>query len=384
MEANYIKLYKPKYNAKLTDGKAYPLIRITYNDKYPKVLIARRHEDKKSIYLGPFPNSSALRLVLRTIRRIFPFQSVVNHPNKLCFYNHLNLCPCPQITKDKYYKKNIQHVITFLKGNTKKVVSSLEKERSTLSKLEEFERAEVFQRKIDAINYITSYEYKKFDYKTNPNLEEDLRYKELLEFKISLLAHNVSVKSLDRIECYDISNILGTNAAGSMVVFTNGEKDTSQYRRFKIKNLPNFPTLPNDYAMMQQVISRRLNHTEWSMPDLIIVDGGKGQVSSVINILKERQINIPVIGLAKREETIIIPPNLVRHSGKRSASRISKGPILESQASPDSQNDEEEKFIEMSLPKDSPALHLIMRIRDEAHRLAITYHKKLRSKGMSG
>lgn len=342
MEANYIKLYKPKYNAKLTDDKAYPLIRITIKDEYPKVLIARRNEDKKSLYFGPFPNSTALRLVLRTIRRIFPFQSVANHPNKLCLYNHLALCPCPQVTKDKYYKKNICHIITFLKGDTKKVLNNLKIERNVLSKLEEFEKAEVLQRKIDAISYVTSPAYQKFDYRVNPNLDSDLRKKELSELKDCLTRYNVQVKNLKRIECFDISNISGTNATGSMVVFVNGEKDTSGYRRFKIRRTDK---IPDDFAMMQEILQRRLNHNEWLFPDLIIVDGGKGQVSSAVAVLKEQNINIPVIGLAKREETIITSD-----------------------------------FEEIKLPKGSEALKLIMRIRDEAHRFAITYHRKLRLK----
>ena len=365
LEANYIKLYKPKYNAKLTDDKAYPLIRITIRGEYPKVLIARKTNDNKSLYFGPFPNATALRLVLKTIRRIFPFQSVINHPNKLCLYNHLGLCPCPQVTNHKDYKKNVNHIVMFLKGNTKKVISNLEKERNILSKLEEFEKAEVLQKKIDAINYVTSAAYEKFDYKLSPNLDEDIRYKELLMLKICLLKHNVQVNNLNRIECFDVSNINGSSATGSMVVFVNGEKDSSQYRRFKIRSLET----PNDFAMIQEVLQRRIKHHEWSMPDLIIVDGGKGQVSSAVKILKEQEINTPVIGLAKREETIIIPPN--RHSGplRQSFSEASLSRISSTN-----------QFIEISLPKDSPALHVIMRIRDEAHRFAITYHKKLRSK----
>ncbi len=392
LEANYIKLYKPKYNAKLTDGKAYPLIRITMNDKYPKVLIARKANDNKSLYFGPFPNSSALRLVLKTIRRIFPYQSVVTHPNKLCLYNHLGLCPCPQVTKDKDYKKNIKHIVMFLKGNTTKVVNNLEKERGALSKLEEFEGAEVLQKKIDAINYVTSPLFEKFDHKIIPNLDEDIRFKELLELKVCLLKHNVQINNLNRIECFDISNISGKHATGSMVVFVEGEKDSSQYRRFKIKYVQN---VPDDFAMMQEILQRRLRHPEWSMPDLIIVDGGKGQVSAALNALKEysRKVNnlamkqfsneitnIPIIGLAKREEVIVFP--LTRHSGESRFNRDdSRIPLVQGgKRFWTSQNDAIISFSEISLPKDSPALHLIMRIRDEAHRFAITYHKKLRSK----
>jgi len=374
LEVNYIKKYKPKYNSRLTDGKAYPLIRITVKDKYPKVLTARQETDKESLYFGPFPNAGTLRLVLRTIRRIFPYQSVVNHPKRVCLHYHLGLCPCPGVSlfKDtpylrsilvEEYRKNINHIIDFLKGETKKLLKSLEKERNILSKKEAFEKAEGLQKKIDAILYVTSPIYQKFDYKVNSNLEKKTRKKELSSLK-ECLNRYYSVKKLERIECFDISNISGTNATGSMVVFSNGKKDPSKYRRFKIKSVDK---VPNDFAMMQEVILRRLNHKEWPFPDLIIVDGGKGQVSSALKAVKKQNVAIPVIGLAKREETIIVP--LTRHSGNPpagGASRISFG--------------SKENFVALYLPKDSPTRNLVMRIRDEAHRFAIYYHRKLRSK----
>jgi len=345
LEANYIKKYKPKYNTRLTDGKAYPLIRITIKDKYPKVLIVRKADYKNSIYFGPFPNSSALMLVLKTVRRIFPFQSAANHPKRPCLYYHLGLCPCPDLFFVNEYRKNINYIIDFLKGKTKKVIKDLEIERGRLSKLEEFEKASNIQKKIDAIAYITNPAYKQFDYKTNLNLTQDVFDSQLSSLRYLLSQNGIHAEKLERIECYDISNTSGTNATGSLVVLTNGENDSSQYRRFKIKNLPNSPNLPNDFAMMQQVISRRLNHAEWQMPDLIIVDGGKGQISSALKALKEKNIQIPVIGLAKKQETIITS-----------------------------------NFKEILLPKDSEALKLVMKIRDEAHRFAITYHRKLRTK----
>ena len=297
LEANCIKKFKPKYNIRLTDGKAYPLIRITIKDKYPKVLTARKFDDKKSVYFGPFPNSSAVFSVLRTIRRIFPYQSVINHSKKICLYNHLGLCPCPEVTNDKEYKKTLRHIITFLSGDAKKVLKSLEKERNIFSKLEEFEKAKELQRKIDAINYVTSPFSKDFDYIVNPNLNSDIRSKELSELKDLLLKRNVNVKRPTRIECYDISNISGTNATGSMVVFTNGERDTSQYRKFKIKTVDK---VPNDFAMMKEVIQRRLSHFEWPYPDLIIVDGGKGQVSSALKAMKQLVSQLLVLQKEKK------------------------------------------------------------------------------------
>lgn len=351
LESHYIKKHKPKYNTKLTDDKAYPRIRITIKDKYPKVLIARRRDDNPpaggSIYFGPFPNGArALRIALKTIRRIFPYQSVPNHAKRICLYYHLGLCPCPPMFDSKgfgkKYKKTIKHIINFLEGNTKKIIKDLKKERETLSKNEEFEKANGIQNKINAIELITGPFYKKgLDLNINPNLTDDLRKKEINDLINVLNINNVPVKSLERIECYDISNTSGTNATGSMVVFTNGEKDSSLYRKFRIREI----NTPNDFAMMEEVLQRRIKHTEWPYPHLIIVDGGKGQISSAKKALEQMRLKIPLIGLAKGEETIITSD-----------------------------------FRKIRLPKDSIALLLVMKIRDEAHRFAVSYHRKLRSK----
>ena len=157
-------------------------------------------------------------------------------------------------------------------------------------------------------------------------------------------AINLNPEQVHRIETYDISNIQGTLATASMVVFYDGEPKTSQYRKFKIKN----DGTPNDFAMLQETLRRRFakRNEDWPMPDLIIIDGGKGQLSSTVKILNELHINVPIISLAKREEEIFIP-------GYSESTR---------------------------LPYDSPALYLIQRMRDEAHRFTITYHRLLRSK----
>ena len=347
LENHYIKKHKPKYNIKLTDDKAYPLIRVTVKDTYPKVLIGRKDNDKNSVYFGPFPNAAAaVRLTLRSIRRIFPYQSVPNHVTRICLYYHLGLCPCPPIFDSiefrKEYKKTIKHIIDFLNGDTKKVVRDLTKERIAASKSEEFEKANILQKKINAIQLITGPFYNNaFDPDINPNFTEDLRRKETNDLKEILNKNDVFVRNLERIECFDISNISGTNATGSMVVFINGERQGAEYRKFKIRR----ENLPNDFAMIAEVLKRRLNHPEWTTPNLIIVDGGKGQVSTAVKVIKEMGKKIPIIGLAKREEIIITSD-----------------------------------FKEIALSKESEALKLVMRIRDEAHRFAIAYHKKLRSK----
>ena len=231
----------------------------------------------------------------------------------------------------------------FLEGNTKKIIKDLEKERDSLSKKLDFENASLLQKKIDAIKLITSPFYKPFVYEENPNFKSDVLQKELNSLIQILNENKVNVKKLERIECYDISNISGKSATASMVVLKNGEKDTSSYRRFKIRGFYN--NKANDFAMLSEVLKRRFNHNEWPFPDLLVVDGGKGQVSSVLKVLSKLNVKIPLIGLAKKEETIITSA-----------------------------------LKEIKLPRNSKALLLIIKIRNEAHRFAITYHKKLRSK----
>lgn len=345
LEAALIKEHTPKYNIRLTDGKSYPLIRITINNQYPAVLTARKMEDKKSLYFGPYPNATSMHKVLRIMRRIFPFQSTLNHAKKYCLYYHLGLCPCPPMfvsdEQKRAYKKTLNRIKKFLEGKSKEVVEELTKERDEFAKNENFEKALENQQILDAIARVTQPFVKPFEYVTNPNLREDIRQKEMESLQDVLKKHNVNIELPVRIECYDNSNFQGSNAVSSLVVLTQGEIDTSQYRRFKVKNI----TGANDFATMQEIFARRLNHKEWPLPQLFVVDGGKGQVSSTKEVFQKLGVSIPLIGLAKRDEI------LITSEGK-----------------------------EIKLPKSAPGLQLIMRIRDEAHRFAITYHRKLRSK----
>ena len=345
LEAALIKKHTPKYNIRLTDGKSYPLIRITKKMPYPAVLTARRPDDKKSEYFGPYPNATSMHRVLRLLRRIFPYQSVLNHPKRICLYHHLGLCPCPPMftteEEKENYKKTIKHIVGFLEGNARKVVKDLEKERAVYVKKEAFEKASELQQQLNAIAQVIEPFVRPFEYVTNPNLRSDTRDKEMQELQEILQEHGVSIATPRRIECYDNSNIQGTNPVASMVVATNGEMDKSQYRKFTIRSVKG----PDDFASMREVFTRRLKHTDWPYPQLFVVDGGKGQVSAAKEILDKLQIDIPLIGLAKRMETIITAD-------------------LE----------------EIRIPKSSSSLQLLMRLRDEAHRFAITFHRKRRGK----
>lgn len=350
LEAELIKQHKPYYNIKLIDDKSYPYIMVS-SEEIPYVSITRKKTNMKATYFGPYPDAGSVKVVLKLLRRIFPYESVRNHTKRKCLYYHLGLCPCVQAVPDNLnqYKKNIRYMKAFLGGKTKTVLDLLLKEQKKSTKEEKFEESAILQKQIDSIKKITQETYDPFIYLAKPDAQIEREKNENLDLKNLLAEFGLNIPVLQRIECYDISNFQGTNATGSMTVFLNGTSTSSEYRKFRIRR----PNTPDDFAMHQEVMSRRLKHLEdWGKPDLLIIDGGKGQVSSVMEVLAHLGIHIPVIGLAKKFETIIIPEKEIRGF----------------------------TFQEVRVPLSRPALNLVRRIRDEAHRFAITYHRKLRSK----
>lgn len=351
LESELIKKNKPFFNVKLTDDKSYPMVEITKNEN-PAVVITRKKVDKKAVYFGPYTDVKSLKVVLKLLRKVFPYQSVKNHPKRKCLYYHLNLCPCIPVVPENLpeYKKSIQAIERFLKGKKKDVLKSLQKERDIYSKNEDFEMAAKIQEKIEKINYITSETFEPFHYIEKPDFYYERIEKELKSLKDIIEPFFPNLVKLNRIECYDISNISGTNPTGSMVVFINGEKASNEYRRFKIKT----KYTPDDFHMMQEMILRRFKNVNWEKPDLMIVDGGKGQVSSALKAMTAQKVKYPLIGLAKREEIIVIP---VKTSGKL-------------------------EFVEVKLPQSTPGINFLKKVRDEAHRFALTYHRLLRKKSL--
>lgn len=336
LEANLIKNHQPLFNSQLKDDKDYIYIKIT-DDEFPKVLAARKRDltDTREFF-GPFPSSSKVRATLKFLRRVFPYSNCKPNQRRPCLYFHLGLCPgvCAGVITKEDYRTNIRKIVLFLKGERQKIINDLEKQLKTASKKLEFERASIIRDQIESINYITkpSRNFEHFE----PDLE-GIRNMEMEE-----LAKEINLtKTPKRIECYDISNIHGKDATGSMVVFTNGMADHSEYRRFKIKTVVGI----NDTAMMAEIVERRLKN-DWPVPDLIVVDGGKGQLNAVFEVLRRKDKEIPIISLAKRLEEIYLPGN--------------PKPL--------------------KLSRQNRALRLIQRLRDEAHRFAINYHRKLRSK----
>lgn len=365
LEANLIKKYLPAFNVRLTDDKDYLYIAQTEED-YPKIITARKMDlDKVKRFWGPFPSARTVRDTLKLLRRVFPWCSnppkypkyrfVNSKPiqfrkkfrkNRACFYYHLGLCPgaCVGLISREDYLKIINRFSRFLDGKKEELVDDLSAEMMKNSSEERFEEASRIKKILGGIGYITQINRTNL-YLENPNfLEEETTY------GLEQLKKDLNLPKIpERIECYDISNISGTDATGSLVVLTHGDIDKSQYRRFKIHLIGR----PNDVGMHKEMIKRRLKHPEWPMPDLIIVDGGRGQANGVhLELARFAKrgtwnLEIPVFGLAKRMEWLYPP----------------QGEIIK-------------------LPRKSLSLKLLQKVRDESHRFAIGYHRKLRGKSL--
>ncbi len=271
--------------------------------------------------------------------------------------------PCQSTEAAETNNENVKKIAEYLKGNKKRLFQALEREMKNAAKREDFETAGYIRDQINSYNYLTQQKRDVKEYIDAPNLVEDRAEKgvrdliNILETEAGFVFDPHEVESF-RIEVFDISNIQGSNAVGSMVVLTGGSPDKKEYRRFKIRT----KDTPDDFHMMQEMLRRRFKRTnsknikgneKWISPNLIVIDGGKGQLSSAIEILEEFGINTPIIGLAKREEEIVIET---------------------------SQNPKDFKIVK--LPDSSEALNTIKRGRDEAHRFAITYYRKLHRKNL--
>jgi excinuclease ABC subunit C len=334
LEASLIKQYQPKYNVELKDGKTYPFIQIT-KEEFPLVklvrLNTRKYKDVAAEFWGPYVNPALVREALQIIRKIFPFRTCELFANKLCLYYDLGLCqgPCEGKISKGDYRRNIRNIRFILDGKKDDLYRNLRLEMEMLSRRRDFEGAARLRDQIRAIGALYSG-------------TGDINYfkeAEQLQRAMGLGASPV------RIECFDISNIMGNQPVGSMVSFLNGKPDKNNYRRFRIKAVKGI----DDFQMIAEIVRRRyarLQKEGLSFPDLIVIDGGKGQLGAAMKELKKLDLSLPVIALAKREEEIFVP-------GKRDS---------------------------LKLAYDSLGLKLLMRVRDEAHRFGLKYHTLLRAK----
>ncbi|MBI2268376.1 MAG: GIY-YIG nuclease family protein [Candidatus Blackburnbacteria bacterium] len=356
LEAELIKKYLPPYNARAKDDKHALYIEIT-KEEFPRILTSRKEDNPISVFFGPFPASSTVKQVLRQIRKIFPYCSQNPGAKKACFYSHLGLCdPCPASIRREAdsgkrkqlkaeYAGNIRRIRLLLDGKKDTLQKKLEAEMKKQATFENFEKASFIRDQLRKLSYITQPYNKISLYLENPNLLQDIREKEMSLLYKYLRPYFANLTLPRRIECFDVAHTGGEAATCSLVTFVEGEAEKNLYRRFRVRGLKT----RDDFAMLSETVTRRLNHLkDWGTPDLILVDGGRGQVSVVRQVLDKNKVSIPVVGLAKRFEQVIIP--LPFPQG----------------------------FKVLRLSRDNPALMLLQRLRDEAHRFARVYHFKLR------
>ena len=478
LECNLIKEHRPKYNTILMDDKTYPFIKVTVNEPFPRVMMARRMKKDKAKYFGPYTSAGAVKDTIELIRKLYHIRSCNRslpkdiEKERPCLNYHIHQCyaPCQGYISREEYRKSIDEVVRFLNGNYDPILKELEEKMLDASENLEFEKAieyrellasvqkiaqkqkitdtagddrdiiamasegedavvqvffirggrligrDHFYLKIaenDTKSEILSSFIKQF-YAGTPYIPAELMLPEEIEDQeiieewlttrrehkvrlripkkgtkeklVELAQKNAqmvlkndkerlkreegrtigAVKELEKIlglagiirmEAYDISNTNGFDSVGSMVVYEHGKPKRNDYRKFKIKSVQG----PDDYASMNEVLTRRFEHglrerqdeSETggfqAFPDLIMMDGGRGQVNIALEVLEKLNLHIPVCGMVKDDN------------------HRTRGLYFNN--------------VELPIDRNSECFRLITRIQDEAHRFAITFHRQLRSKG---
>ncbi len=477
LEASLIKKHRPKYNIRLRDDKAYPYIRLTWGDEFPRLYLARKVKKDGSLYFGPYTSGLAVNGTIRFLNRTFKIRdcndSVFKSRTRPCMTHQIGRCtaPCVQYINKVDYQQEVEGAKLFLKGQNKKVVKAMTEKMRQAAEEEKFEVAARLRDSVEAIkavlqkqavindtsdkdqdavgyfgdergclietvhvragrvigtrphflphfdpqdptedarewmvDFLNQYYEDNFipedvllpvdigvdltklmgevlkersGNKVEVRFATDERGRNLVEManenaKAHFLKHvsksEEKMRGLEeiktrlllpnlprRIECYDISNFQGSETVASQVVFEEGVPAKEHYRRYRIKTVEGI----NDFASMSEVLHRRFQHREYEDPQLIVIDGGKGQLSQAVKILTEmgRQ-DIPVVGLAKARTESNFQKQEVESSEERFFLPGRQNPVL--------------------FKNNSEAHHILTGIRDEAHRFAITYHRKLR------
>ena len=478
LECNLIKEHRPKYNTMLMDDKSYPFIKVTVQEPFPRIMMARQMKKDKAKYFGPYTSVGAVRDTIELIRKLYKIRSCNRRlPRDIglerpCLNYHIHQCgaPCQGYVDQQEYRESIGQVLQFLNGNYDLILGDLQRKMEEASEAMEYERAIEYRDLLQSVQKIaqkqkitdtagddrdivamakdledavvqvffvrngrligrdhfflrlTGEENKseilssfiKQFYAGTPYLPAELMMQEepgdmelLEEWLTEKRGHKVHIrvpkkgskeklvelaqrnaaliltkdkerlkreegrtigavkeienllgmKGIVRMEAYDISNISGYASVGSMVVYEKGRPKRSDYRKFRIKSVQG----PDDYASMEEVLTRRFEHgrrerEEGSMensftafPDLILMDGGRGQVNIALEVLDKLRIHIPVCGMVKDDN------------------HRTRGLYYNN--------------VEIPIDRNSEGFKLITRIQDEAHRFAIEYHRKLRGQG---
>lgn len=365
LESELIKRYKPRFNILERDDKSQIYVRINMKDAYPYICYTRYPLDDGAEYYGPYYNGRAVRRALRFLRKTFPYSTHEVMPKRACLQYHLGLCPGVEEQKisSRDYKEVLKKLIRYIKGDRTLIIRELTNEMKEAAKRHDFEEAAALRNRISNLKQLQ-----------NQIVFRDTEFMDLSKDQaLSGLKELLGLPDVPRrIEGYDISHMQGTNNVASMVVATNGIAHKAEYRKFKLMIPGN-----DDFAHMHEALSRRFSgrHTDWPTPQLLLIDGGKGQLGAAIQALEEQGLAIPAIGLAKREEEIVI---------HKTRSGVTLNPsVLEPYRPEENIHQrtivaESEDFYIVQLPKSSHIVKLLQRIRNESHRFAVSYHTVLK------
>jgi len=359
LESEMVKRYMPRYNILLRDDKSQSFVRIDMQSEWPTVSFTRNPTDDSALYFGPYYNGFAIKKALRFLRKVFPHYTASPKAGaRPDLDTHIGLNPHPSLTSGDY-KIVLRRLIRYIEGGRKAIVRELEKEMRQAAKLHDFENAARLRnntRDLKSLQQKIMFGDKEF---------MDISKDKALSDLVDLLGLK---KTPARIEGYDISHMGGTNVVASMVVFSNGVSDRSNYRKFKTRVERN-----DDFYNMNETIGRRLsqkNLASWGKPDLVLIDGGKGQLDAALKARDEHGVTVPFIGIAKREEQIVI-------DHLRSHVVLNKVKLREL----DGYTTITDNFTLVNLPHSTHIIKLLQRIRDESHRFAVSYHSVLKQTG---
>ena len=367
LECNLIKKYMPKYNVLLRDDKTFPYIKVTLQEKWPRLIKTRRILDDGNRYFGPYTDASALDQIIDLLSGIYGLKrcGTRSFPQGWmpCLNYHIQQCRgvCSGQVEPNAYMEAIEQVLDFLEGETQGVLDYLQKQMEEEAAALNFERASEYRDLIAIVEAIPDQEkldsflaqVKKNRVKVVRHKAECLAKKEKeTEKALNTAWKELGLDKISYIEAYDISHIAGADAVGAMVVFENGEPFRKGYRRFRIKITEG----SSDTDSLQEVTYRRIKRGLAGdpgfsrFPDLILVDGGQNQIKAVEQVLFSLGLNIPVAGMVKDEK------------------HRTRGLILEN--------------LEHDIKKNPIFYRYISSIQDEVHRFAIEYHQSLRIKGL--
>lgn len=332
LEASLVKEFRPRYNKELKDDKSYPFLKITMEEKFPRLLVTRGRESDGSLYFGPYTNAKLLRQAVAFIRRLFPMRTCDPIPQKTCLMVHIGQCraPCVGAIGRGEYARTVRGLVLFLEGKKQALVRRLERRMNEASAARRYEDARFCRDQIQALSTISV-------------LRSPLDRVMVLDRMRETLGLSRYPR---RIEAFDVSNFSGKNPVGSLVVFADGAPRPSEYRLFKIESVAGI----DDYAMMRETVRRRYERVlaeKTGLPDLVLIDGGRGHLAAAKTELERLNLtDLDLISIAKKHEVLFKPSR--------------EAPI--------------------TLPQDSAILQLLRHVRDEAHRFAIGFYRRLHKK----